>query len=360
MPLLAHTLDGTLLIAPRMNDAEWQALRASQPRDAFMAAGGRAIPKVSKLGTRFFAHSPGSAPPGGGESAEHLLMKAEVLAGATAAGWDALPEQAGLSPSGRAWRADVLCRRHPGSTRGVVFEAQVSTQSEEEYAARQAAYEESGLRAVWLVAAAEGAGRPSRSTPRFKVSITHTEEKVPVATVVVGQREVPLREFVRGALGSPTRLVWYGKKDEATVGLVLAPAYCWSHRCRGRCFLPCEVEADEYCSFDLDQGFRLPGFRAGFKALRLQAPTVLDRPRRYTYGLISRCPHCGCDYKYDRRDAREGSRIIVPIGVRVPAGMDTDIVGLKFHEPGWYWKGEEGWPPFGLPMPAACEELMRS
>ena len=78
-----------------------------------MPSGGRAIPKVSPLGTCFFAHPRGQTPPGGKESATHLFLKAQCLAGAQAAGWQALPEQAGRTPDGQPWRADVLGRR-PG------------------------------------------------------------------------------------------------------------------------------------------------------------------------------------------------------------------------------------------------------
>jgi hypothetical protein len=99
MPLLAYTQSGAPLIAPSMTDEAWGRLRAAKLRDAWMPdQGGRAIPKVSPLGTRFFAHPRGHTPPGTKESATHLFLKAQCLAGAHAAGWEALPEQAGATP----------------------------------------------------------------------------------------------------------------------------------------------------------------------------------------------------------------------------------------------------------------------
>src|SRR4051794_30423177 len=102
MPLLAYTQSGLPLIAPLMTDEVWEHLRAAKLRDAWMSdRGGRAIPKVSPLGTRFFAHPRGATPPGAQESATHMFLKAQCLLGAQAAGWEALPEQAGVTPDGQ-------------------------------------------------------------------------------------------------------------------------------------------------------------------------------------------------------------------------------------------------------------------
>ncbi len=133
MPLLAYTQSGEALIAPLMSDDEWERVRCAKDRDAWMPQSQRrAIPKVSRLGTRFFAHPPGDAPEGAKESDLHLYLKAQCLIGAKAAGWEALPEQSGRTPEGLDWRADVICRR-PGKTWSVSFEAQVQLQGEEAY-----------------------------------------------------------------------------------------------------------------------------------------------------------------------------------------------------------------------------------
>src|SRR4051812_26499686 len=127
MPLLAYTQSGEPLVAPLISDAEWEQLRSSTERDAWMPESRRrAIPKVSRLGTRFFAHPPGHAPEGGRESDLHLYLKAQCLIGARAAGWDALPEQSGralVRKSGRrraAVAGDVFrrCVATPASRAG--------------------------------------------------------------------------------------------------------------------------------------------------------------------------------------------------------------------------------------------------
>ena len=93
MPLLAYSESGEPLVAPLLSDAEWERLRSAKDRDAWMPQSRRrAIPKVSRLGTRFFAHPPGYAPEGAKESDPYLYLKARCLIAARAAGWDALPE----------------------------------------------------------------------------------------------------------------------------------------------------------------------------------------------------------------------------------------------------------------------------
>src|SRR4051795_2029070 len=148
MPLLAYTQSGEPLIAPLLSDDKWEQFRSQRHRDAWMPGSRRrAIPKVSRLGTRFFAHPPGHAPEGGRESGLHLSLKAQCLIGARAAGWDALPEQSGQTPGGQDWRADVLCRR-PGQPWSIALEAQVQLQGEEAYRKRQERFAVSGIRAL--------------------------------------------------------------------------------------------------------------------------------------------------------------------------------------------------------------------
>ena len=70
----------TVRVAPLMSDAEWEQLRSSTERDAWMPESRRrAVPKVSRLGTRFFAHPPGHAAGGSRESDLHLYLKAQCL-----------------------------------------------------------------------------------------------------------------------------------------------------------------------------------------------------------------------------------------------------------------------------------------
>jgi len=109
-----HAIGETARRSAHERSDEWEWLRSLKERDAWMPESKRrAVPKVSRLGTRFFAHPPGHAPAGAKESDLHLYLKSQCLIGARAAGWDALPEQSGKTPNGQEWRADILCRR-PG------------------------------------------------------------------------------------------------------------------------------------------------------------------------------------------------------------------------------------------------------
>ena len=122
MPLLAYTHSGDPLIAPLMTDHEWEHLRSARDRDAWMPHGkGRAVPKISRLGTRFFAHPPGHTPEGARETDVHLYLKAQCLVGARAAGWDALPEQSlrvkRRCAMHRHWPKSMVSSAHQGSQR---------------------------------------------------------------------------------------------------------------------------------------------------------------------------------------------------------------------------------------------------
>jgi len=224
MPLLAYTHSGEPLVAPLMTDDEWERLRSARNRDAWMPYGkGRAIPKISRVGTRFFAHPPGQTPEGAKESDLHLYIKAQSLIGARAAGWDALPEQSGTTPDGQDWRADVLCRR-PGKPWTVAIETQVQLQGEEAYRQRQERYEVSGIRALWLVAHEPAALhnywlRPDPHLPAFKTTTWKDQDGQPGAHVHVDRLSLSISDFVAGALTG--QLQWYGNGQHGIVPLVL-------------------------------------------------------------------------------------------------------------------------------------------
>src|SRR5215218_7738587 len=245
MPLLAYTQSGEPLVALLMSDAEWERLRSSTERDAWMPESRRrAVPKVSRLGTRFFAHPPGHAPEGGRESDLHLYLKAQGLIGARAAGWDALPEQSGRTPDGLEWRADVLCRR-PGKVWGVGFEAQVQLQSEEAYRQRQERYSASGIRTLWLVAHEPVVlqrywRKPDQHLPAFRTSIWKGQEGQPGARVQIDGLSLSVAEFVSGALTHQLR--WYENYRYGVITLVLRRDQCWHRTCRKKVLVAYRVE----------------------------------------------------------------------------------------------------------------------
>lgn len=81
MPLAA-TVDGQRIVATLLDDERWERLRADVrhgDKVLTMRCGWPGHPKVSALGTRFFAHNRGGDSCSAGESANHLAGKAAVM-----------------------------------------------------------------------------------------------------------------------------------------------------------------------------------------------------------------------------------------------------------------------------------------
>src|SRR5215218_2613444 len=242
MPLLAYTQSGEPLVAPLMSDAEWERLRSSTERDAWMPESRRrAVPKVSRLGTRFFAHPPRHAPEGGRESDLHLYLKAQCLIGARAAGWDALPEQSGKTPDGQDWRADVLCRR-PGQPWSIALEAHVHVD---------------GLR-------------------------------------------LSVADFVLGALSRQLR--WYEHDRHGVVMLVLRKDQCWHRTCRKPILLAFRAETTSGDTLDLPSVQALDGYGSAYAQAQAALPDLADSPWPFRRVLASRCPHCRREIRYQHQD----------------------------------------------------------
>jgi hypothetical protein len=365
MPLLAYTQSGDPLVAPLMSDDAWEQLRSAKNRDAWMPHGQkRAIPKISRLGTRFFAHPPGHAPEGAKESDVHLYLKAQCLAGARAAGWEALPEQLGKTLGGQDWRADVLCRR-PGGAWCVGFEAQVQLQGEEAYRRRQEGYAASGLRTLWLVAHEPAAlqsywRRPDQHLPAFRTSVRKDEEGRPGAHVHVDGLTLAVADFVSGALSR--QLHWYENGRHAVVTLVLREDQCWHRTCRKKVLLAHKAETAGGEAMVIDAIQALEGYAEAYTRAQAALPNLADSPWPYRGVRASRCPHCRREIRYQSYDpeaqrssrrrvqdpyASAGFRVHVPIGVAIPEGGCRP--GLTPHR-GWHWGAAgrwTGWAPLG-------------
>lgn len=131
-------------------DAAWELLKTSNATSKFLkmpCCNANVVLRRSKLGTRHFAHARRGDCQTAPESAEHLLAKTIVVEGIKATSWVALPEQAGETPSGEAWRADVLAVKGKAK---VAFEIQWSRQTDEDTKMRQKRYSEAGVRGLWL------------------------------------------------------------------------------------------------------------------------------------------------------------------------------------------------------------------
>jgi competence protein CoiA len=107
-----------------------------------------AIPKVSSLGTHFFAHKSRAGCQTGPESPEHLQAKFIIAESAETAGWRASTEESGIDPDGNPWIADVICTQRNAK---VAFEVQLVSQSLEVIRARQERYRRSDIRGLWLI-----------------------------------------------------------------------------------------------------------------------------------------------------------------------------------------------------------------
>lgn len=191
MPLRA-LIDGRDLVAPLLDDVEWEELRADV-RAKRVALGlpccaTCAFPRVSKLGTRHFVHRRANGCSGSGETFQHLWTKAEVLHACAESGWEAQAEVAG-----DGWRADVLATR--GEAR-IAFEAQWSPQEEEGSRFRQERYAADGIRGCWL-SRGDAPAPARRELPIFRLR----PDAEQVAVVELGGRSYGVREFVGLLLG---------------------------------------------------------------------------------------------------------------------------------------------------------------
>lgn len=148
MPLRA-VLDGEQIESFTYVPESWTALKAAYKSRSLVTecCGERAIPKVSKRGTQFFAHVRRGECTSAAETPEHLYLKWVVAQAAHDAGWLVTTEYAGTTPDGEEWIADVFCQ---GREACFAVEVQWSPQTLETYKERQARYAASGVRALWL------------------------------------------------------------------------------------------------------------------------------------------------------------------------------------------------------------------
>lgn len=183
----------------------WEALRLrnkTEDRLRLPCCDSSVSLKVSKLGTRFFAHRRRDGCASGAETPEHILAKSIIATAAWEAGWLVRPEERHADEEGICI-VDVSCRK-PGSSRGIAFEIQWSRQKPDVTRARTERYERLGLRSLWLMRQADIP--VSRTTPA--VILRRSPDGFDVVIPDPGHSlsdperpSIPLASFVRGALG---------------------------------------------------------------------------------------------------------------------------------------------------------------
>lgn len=141
MPLRAF-VNGVEVIAPMLNESQWDALRDSAASVILPCCGSEGYLRRSPMGTLHFAHKKGAHCDAPGETIHHLKAKADIVIACGSAGYKALTEVAGDD-----WRADVLAVS--GSVR-IAFEVQWSFLRLDKAIYRQERYARDGVRGCWF------------------------------------------------------------------------------------------------------------------------------------------------------------------------------------------------------------------
>ncbi|MDO8433338.1 MAG: hypothetical protein Q7S58_13110 [Candidatus Binatus sp.] len=211
-----------------MSDDEWSTVRTNYRSMSLSmrCCSSPAIPKLSSLGTRFFAHKSSGACQTADESPEHLRAKFIVAETARAAGWHASTEEPGSDPDGNPWIADVLCTRDKAK---VAFEIQLAEQSLDEYQTRQRRYQRSGIRCLWLTKLRTNGSSIESVPPSKDFPLVLLDVKEPANMTVRIERSeatIPLADFVKGALTG--EFFWAeAHSGRVDVELQVASISCW-------------------------------------------------------------------------------------------------------------------------------------
>lgn len=225
MPLRCVDPAGRNILAFDLADAQWRALEVENRRARHLkmpCCAAQVIFKRSRLGTRFFAHKAVGPCTTAAETEAHLLLKAMAFEAARANGWSANTEVHGTSPSGEAWKADVLAEK---GDRKVAFEIQWSSETNEEILRRQQRYRESFIRGLWLLR------QPSfpitRDLPAARIGGSPEQGFAALIPSGSGHQALPMREFLNAVFRKRFRFgVPIGA--EATVSVRAGCLWCWS------------------------------------------------------------------------------------------------------------------------------------
>ncbi len=145
MPLRA-SIDGKEIIAPFLDDSEWNSLKndiSSGSKQAILpCCQNLGFLRTSKLGTKHFVHKRKSNCSWEPETEAHLKAKAAIVIACKNAGFNASTEVIGPD-----WIADVLVTK--GSLK-IAFEVQLSSQNTSKTLERHNKYIRDGIICCWL------------------------------------------------------------------------------------------------------------------------------------------------------------------------------------------------------------------
>lgn len=287
---------GHVLASFLLNDDEWVSLKAAyrSMHLSMRCCSSAAIPKVSRLGTRFFAHKSRAECSSAPESPEHLMAKFVIAESARSEGWQVQTEEPGTDPDGYAFIADVLCKKGNAS---VAFEVQLAPQSLAEFQARTRRYQRSGIRCLWLAKLRSNGSVPNFFPPSKELPLVWIDVREPAAMTVCVEESsgapIPLTDFVKGALAG--ELFWAETRPgRRVVELQMAGISCWKCRSPIRVVRGYVINDHFVALAEISDTGAVCTL---VEALRRQDPSVTPVSRQYSNTVGGRyfgasCPRC--------------------------------------------------------------------
>jgi len=250
MPLRCVDFQGQSIQSHLLDESQWADLKHAQSVRKHLrmpCCEQGVVLKTSKLGTNFFAHQRRGNCTTKPESAEHLTLKSLVATAIMDCGWSVATEVRGRTDKGEEWIADILACR---GSRRIAVEIQWSRQSTEDTYTRQARYQRSNVRGLWLFKQADypnDADVPAIRVHRndegkFVVTIPSciSEDEDGVSYLVETTATIGVQEFIQHAF---RKRFWFGLyRAQSTITATLLGAFvkCW--KCRGWTNVVAEIQ----------------------------------------------------------------------------------------------------------------------
>lgn len=310
MPLRCISSDGDELSFEH-DAASWADLRERNSRDRhlrFMCCDAGVVLKMSSLGTRYFAHKARGGCDTAPETQEHLRAKTIICKALKEAGWVATPEHRMTDADGICI-ADVLGKRGAGSTKGIAFEVQWSSQLAETTEARTDRYAAHGLRSLWFMKRPLPLNSKEVPVARLVASDEGFDVYIPNEALVRGSgylntRELAdletswrrcgtLAEFVRGVVEGRFR---FGLAGEFDIRVTVAGVANWCYACG--------AETRPASSIVLDLGHLNPDFPNILVEVHELGEVGGSLAARILEGINKRLPKAG-GYRLEQRKPKE-------------------------------------------------------